>query len=168
MARNALGRGLGALIRELEGKKSEPAPAPPQPQTTAPGSAAAAMPARQPVQGGPQEIDIDLIEPSPYQPRTKFHEQALDELSRSIKASGIIQPLVVRPVGSRFQLIAGERRWRAAQRAGLNRVSAIVRQVPDELALDVFDQRHFQREDLTAMEAARAFERLMDEFHLTQ
>ena len=172
MARNALGRGLGALIRELEGKKPEPAieptPAPPQPQPAAAGSAAAAMPARQPVQGGPQEIDIDLIEPSPYQPRTKFHEQALDELSRSIKASGIIQPLVVRPVGSRFQLIAGERRWRAAQRAGLNRVSAIVRQVPDELALEMTLVENIQREDLNAMEAARAFERLMDEFHLTQ
>src|SRR5437762_2587415 len=170
MARNALGRGLGALIRELEGKKPEPAiePAPAQPQPAAAGSAAAAMPARQPVQGGPQEIDIDLIEPSPYQPRTKFHEQALDELARSIKASGIIQPLVVRPVGSRFQLIAGERRWRAAQRAGLNRVSAIVRQVPDELALEMTLVENIQREDLNAMEAARAFERLMDEFHLTQ
>src|ERR1700758_1859085 len=168
MARNALGRGLGALIRELEGKKPEPAPAPPQPQPTAAGSAAAAMPARQPMEGGPQEIDIDLIEPSPYQPRTKFHEHALDELARSIKASGIIQPLVVRPVGSRFQLIAGERRWRAAQRAGLNKVSAIVRQVPDELALEMTLVENIQREDLNAMEAARAFERLMDEFHLTQ
>src|SRR5213080_1343665 len=168
MARNALGRGLGALIRELEGKKSEPAPAPPQPQTTAPGSAAAAMPARQPVQGGPQEIDIDLIEPSPYQPRTKFHEQALDELARSIKTSGIIQPLVVRPIGSRFQLIAGERRWRAAQRAGLTKVSTIVKQVPDELALEMTLVENIQREDLNAIEAARAFERLMDEFHLTQ
>jgi len=168
MARNALGRGLGALIRELEGKKPEPAPAPPQPQPTAAGSAAAAMPARQPTQGGPQEIDIDLIEPSPYQPRTKFHEQALDELARSIKASGIIQPLVVRPIGSRFQLIAGERRWRAAQRAGLNKVSAIVKQVPDELALEMTLVENIQREDLNAMEAARAFERLMDEFHLTQ
>lgn len=170
MARNALGRGLGALIRELEGKRPEPepAPAPPQPQPTATGSAAAAMPARQPLQGGPQEIDIDLIEPSPYQPRTKFHEQALDELARSIKASGIIQPLVVRPVGSRFQLIAGERRWRAAQRAGLNKVSAIVRQVPDELALEMTLVENIQREDLNAMEAARAFDRLMDEFHLTQ
>jgi len=168
MARNALGRGLGALIRELEGKKPEPAPAPPQPQPTAAGSAAAAMPARQPMQGGPQEIDIDLIEPSPYQPRTKFHEQALDELARSIKASGIIQPLVVRPIGSRFQLIAGERRWRAAQRAGLNKVSAIVKQVPDELALEMTLVENIQREDLNAMEAARAFERLMDEFHLTQ
>ena len=168
MARNALGRGLGALIRELEGKKPEPAPAPPQPQPSAAGSAAAAMPARQAMQGGPQEIDIDLIEPSPYQPRTKFHEQALDELARSIKASGIIQPLVVRPIGSRFQLIAGERRWRAAQRAGLNKVSAIVRQVPDELALEMTLVENIQREDLNAMEAARAFERLMDEFHLTQ
>src|SRR5690349_909952 len=168
MARNALGRGLGALIRELEGKKPEPAPAPPQPQPSAAGSAAAAMPARQTMQGGPQEIDIDLIEPSPYQPRTKFHEQALDELARSIKASGIIQPLVVRPIGSRFQLIAGERRWRAAQRAGLNKVSAIVKQVPDELALEMTLVENIQREDLNAMEAARAFERLMDEFHLTQ
>src|SRR5690242_1598822 len=168
MARNALGRGLGALIRELEGKKPEPAPAPLQPQPTAAGSAAAAMPARQPMQGGPQEIDIDIIEPSPYQPRTKFHEQALDELARSIKTSGIIQPLVVRPVGSRFQLIAGERRWRAAQRAGLNKVSAIVKQVPDELALEMTLVENIQREDLNAMEAARAFERLMDEFHLTQ
>ena len=167
MARNALGRGLGALIRELEGKKPEPAPAPPHTQPTA-ASAAAAMPARQPMQGGPQEIDIDLIEPSPYQPRTKFHEQALDELARSIKSSGIIQPLVVRPIGSRFQLIAGERRWRAAQRAGLSKVSAIVKQVPDELALEMTLVENIQREDLNPMEAARAFERLMDEFHLTQ
>ncbi len=169
MARNALGRGLGALIRELEGKKPEPAPAPVPPQaSTASGAAVAAMPARQPLQGGPQEIDIDLIEPSPYQPRTKFHEQALDELARSIKTSGIIQPLVLRPIGSRFQLIAGERRWRAAQRAGLSRVSAIVKQVPDELALEMTLVENIQREDLNAMEAARAFERLMDEFHLTQ
>src|SRR6266581_3788100 len=169
MARNALGRGLGALIRELEGKRSEPAPPPPQPQATATNaSAAAAMPARQPMQGGPQEIDIDLIEPSPYQPRTKFHEQALDELARSIKASGIIQPLVVRPIGSRFQLIAGERRWRAAQRAGLTKVPVIVRQVSDELALEMTLVENIQREDLNAIEAARAFERLMDEAKLTQ
>src|SRR5215468_4166397 len=167
MARNALGRGLGALIRELEGKRSEPAPVQPQAPGTS-GSAAAAVPARQPMQGGPQEIDIDLIEPSPYQPRTKFHEQALDELARSIKASGIIQPLVLRPIGSRFQLIAGERRWRAAQRAGLGKVTAIVKQVPDELALEMTLVENIQREDLNPIEAARAFERLMDEFDLTQ
>ena len=168
MARNALGRGLGALIRELEGKRSDPAPPPPQAQATSAGSAAAAMPARQPMQGAPQEIDIDLIEPSPYQPRTKFNEQGLDELARSIKTSGIIQPLVVRAIGSKFQLIAGERRWRAAQRAGLTRVSAILKQVPDELALEMTLVENIQREDLNAIEAARAFERLMDEFHMTQ
>src|SRR6516165_5860612 len=165
MARNALGRGLGALIRELEGKRSEPAPPAIQPQAAAPGAAA---PAGQATQGGAQEIDIDLIEPSPYQPRTKFHEEALDELARSIKSSGIIQPLVVRPIGSRFQLIAGERRWRAAQRAGLSKVSAIVKQVADELALEMTLVENIQREDLNPIEAARAFERLMDEFHLTQ
>jgi len=114
------------------------------------------------------QLDIDLIEPSPYQPRTRFREAALDELARSIQASGIIQPLVVRPIGNRFQLIAGERRWRAAQRAGLEKVSAIVRQVPDELALEMTLVENIQREDLNAMEAARAFERLMDEFQLTQ
>jgi ParB family chromosome partitioning protein len=92
----------------------------------------------------------------------------LDELARSIKSSGIIQPLVVRPIGNRFQLIAGERRWRAAQRAGLDRVSAIVRNVPDALALEMTLVENIQREDLNAIEAARAFERLMDEFQLTQ
>jgi ParB family chromosome partitioning protein len=117
---------------------------------------------------GPQQIDIDLIEPSPYQPRTRFREEALDELARSIQASGIIQPLVVRPVGNRFQLIAGERRWRAAQRAGLTKVSVIVRQVSDELALEMTLVENIQREDLNAIEAARAFERLMHEFRLTQ
>jgi len=117
---------------------------------------------------GPQQVDIDLIEPSPYQPRTRFREEALDELARSIQSSGIIQPLVVRPIGNRYQLIAGERRWRASQRAGLQKVSVIVRQVPDELALEMTLVENIQREDLNAMEAARAFERLMDEFQLTQ
>jgi ParB family chromosome partitioning protein len=117
---------------------------------------------------GPQQLDIDLIDPSPYQPRTKFREEALEELARSIKASGIIQPLVVRPIGGRFQLITGERRWRAAQRAGLTKVSAIVRHVSDELALEMTLVENIQREDLNAIETARAFDRLMEEFHLTQ
>lgn len=166
MTRNALGRGLGALIREPE-PQVPAAPAPAQPHTTG-ASAAAAVPAREPSPSGPLQLDIDLIEPSPYQPRTRFREESLDELARSIQASGIIQPLVVRPIGSRFQLIAGERRWRAAQRAGLTKVSAIVRQVPDELALEMTLVENIQREDLNAIEAARAFERLMDEFQLTQ
>jgi ParB family chromosome partitioning protein len=171
MTRNALGRGLGALIREPEPQVPAPQPTAPaiQPQPAASGSAAAAAaPAREPIHAGPHQIDIDLIEPSPYQPRTRFREEALDELARSIKSSGIIQPLVLRPIGNRFQLIAGERRWRAAQRAGLTKVSAIVRQVPDELALEMTLVENIQREDLNAIEAARAFERLMDEFQLTQ
>jgi len=173
MPRNALGRGLGALIREPEPQ----IPTPPAESTTAPqvvsvptsgGSAAAAAPALRPTPSGPLQIDIDLIEPSPYQPRTRFREEALDELARSIQSSGIIQPLIVRPVGKRYQLIAGERRWRAAQRAGLQAVSAIVRQVPDELALEMTLVENIQREDLNAIEQARAFERLMDEFNATQ
>ena len=174
MPRNALGRGLGALIREPEAQAT---PGNPTPATGIPPGGAAAAPAPalvSPASGpgrslsGPQEIDIDLIDPSPYQPRTRFREEALDELARSIRASGIIQPLVVRPIGNRFQLIAGERRWRASQRAGLTRVSAIVRQVPDELALEMTLVENIQREDLNAIEQARAFDRLMHEFHLTQ
>src|SRR5712664_2471656 len=166
MPRNALGRGLGALIREPEPKAS-PEFVPIQPQATTAGGTAV-VPARETVHTGPREVDIDLVEPSPYQPRTRFREEALDELARSIQASGIIQPIVLRPVGNRYQLIAGERRWRAAQRAGLKKVSSIVRQVPDELALEMTLVENIQREDLNAIEAARAFERLMDEFQLTQ
>ena len=160
MTRNALGRGLGALIRE-------PEPQIPQPQTVA-AVGTVAPPTREIMSAGPQQVDIDLIDPSPYQPRTRFREEALEELARSIKASGIIQPLVVRPVAGRFQLIAGERRWRAAQRAGLTKVPAIVRQVSDELALEMTLVENIQREDLNAIETARAFDRLMEEFQLTQ
>jgi len=166
MPRNALGRGLGALIRDPE----TASPAAETPQTlpaAATANGAAVAPARE-VHSGPREIDIDLVDPSPYQPRTRFREEALDELARSIKASGIIQPIVVRPIGNRFQLIAGERRWRAAQRAGLTKASAIIRQVSDELALEMTLVENIQREDLNPIEAARAFERLMDEFQLTQ
>jgi ParB family chromosome partitioning protein len=166
MPRNALGRGLGALIREPE--PQVPAPEVPSQAHATSSAGTAIAPARERETGAPLEVDIDLIEPSPYQPRTRFREEALDELARSIKSSGIIQPLVLRPVGNRFQLIAGERRWRAAQRAGLTKVSAIVRQVPDALALEMTLVENIQREDLNAIEAARAFERLMDEFQLTQ
>ena len=175
MPRNALGRGLGALIREPEPQVPAQSPAAVNPPTattvvaTTGGAAAAAAPAMAPEHhAGPLQIDIDLIEPSPYQPRTRFREEALDELARSIQSSGIIQPLVVRQVGNRYQLIAGERRWRAAQRAGLNKVTAIIKQVPDELALEMTLVENIQREDLNAIEQARAFERLMDEFHATQ
>ncbi len=168
MPRNALGRGLGALIREPEAAPVGSSTPPTAPVPSSSGSAAAAAPAMAAPSSGPLQIDIDLIEPSPYQPRTRFREEALDELARSIQSSGIIQPLVVRPIGGRYQLIAGERRWRAAQRAGLTSVTAIVRQVPDELALEMTLVENIQREDLNAIEQARAFERLMDEFHATQ
>src|SRR5690242_3962613 len=156
MARNALGRGLGALIREPEHQPAE--------VTKLPIAHAG------PTGGvtGSQLIDIDLIEPSPYQPRTHFREEALAELAQSIQASGIIQPLVLRRVGGRYELLAGERRWRAAQRAGLSRVPAVIREVSDEVALEITLVENIQREDLNPIEEARAYERLMNEFHLTQ
>jgi ParB family transcriptional regulator, chromosome partitioning protein len=165
MPRNALGRGLGALIREPD--PSIPTATALDPSYAAAASGTAVAPVRE-VPATPLEIDIDLIDPSPYQPRTRFREEALAELTRSIQASGIIQPLVVRSIGTRFQLIAGERRWRAAQRAGLGRVPAIIRQIPDELAVEMTLVENIQREDLNAIEAARAFERLLSEFQLTQ
>lgn len=163
MARNALGRGLGALIREPEVVATATAP------TSSPSSGVAAAVAPAPVpSGGPLQIDIDLIDPSPYQPRTRFSESALEELAQSIRTSGIIQPLVVRRIGSRYQLIAGERRWRASQRAQLLRVPVVVREVSEEQALELTLVENIQREDLNPIEQARAFDRLMEEFHLTQ
>jgi len=148
MPRNALGKGLSALIRE-------------------PDSVPIAEPVA-PAGESVQQIDIDLIAPSPYQPRTRFREDALTELSRSIQATGIIQPLLLRRVGNRYQLIAGERRWRAAQRAGIQRVPAIVREVADEAALEMTLVENLQREDLNPIEQATAFAKLMEEFHMTQ
>src|SRR5271163_1779402 len=166
MLRNALGRGLGALIREPEPQATiEPTPSHAEPVSA---GAAAAAPAREPAAGGPFQIDIDLIDPSPYQPRTRFREEALDELSRSIQSSGIVQPLVVRRVAGRFQLIAGERRWRAAQRASMHTVPVVLRDIPEELALEMTLVENLQREDLNPVEQAHAFQRLIDEFHLTQ
>src|SRR5579863_6446817 len=157
MARNALGRGLGALIREPDPQPADVTrfPVPTNVELT-PGVI------------GSQLVDIDLIEPSPYQPRTHFREEALAELAQSIQVSGIIQPLVLRRIGSRYQLLAGERRLRAAQRAGLSRVPAVVREVTDEAALEITLVENIQREDLNPIEEARAYERLMTEFHLTQ
>jgi ParB family chromosome partitioning protein len=132
---------------------------------------AAAAPALAPVplpSDGLLQIDIDLIDPSPYQPRTHFREAALNELAQSIRASGIVQPLVVRRTEGRYQLIAGERRWRAAQRAQLGRVPIVIRDVPDEMAIEMTLVENLQREDLNPIEQAHAFQRLTDEFHLTQ
>jgi ParB family transcriptional regulator, chromosome partitioning protein len=162
MVRNALGRGLGALIRE-----AEPEPFRERHEVDqAPNSGTVASTVSQ--MSAQQLIDVDLIEPSPFQPRTHFREEALAELAQSIKTTGVIQPLVLRPIGSRFQLLAGERRWRASQRAGLTRVPAVIRDVTDAVALEITLVENIQREDLNSVEEARAFERLMIEFHLTQ
>jgi len=118
--------------------------------------------------GKPLEIPVDRIDVSPYQPRTAKNEDALEELARSIAATGVIQPVLVRPVQGRFQLIAGERRWRASQLAGKSTVPAVVRHVSDEQAMEMAIVENLQRSDLNAMEQARAFARLSNEFNLTQ
>jgi ParB family chromosome partitioning protein len=158
MPRNALGRGLSALIREPEPLQQQPQVVP---------EAVPATPAPAPSEGL-LHVDIDLIDPSPYQPRTRFREEALEELAQSIRSSGIVQPLVVRRLGLRYQLIAGERRWRAAQRATLNRVPVVVRDVPEERAVEMTLIENLQREDLNPIEQGHAYERLIQDFALTQ
>lgn len=114
------------------------------------------------------EIDIDLIEPSPAQPRTHFDESRLEELAQSIRSNGIVQPLLVRRRGMRYQLVAGERRWRAAQRAGLERVPAVVRDIPDDKLLELALIENIQRQELNAIEEAHAYKRLIETLGLTQ
>ena len=113
-------------------------------------------------------LPVDAIRPGKYQPRTRMDEQALNELAASIRAQGLIQPLLVRPVEKdRYELIAGERRWRAAQIAGLSEVPALVRQIPDNAALAMALIENIQREDLNAIEEAAGVQRLVDEFRMT-
>jgi len=142
--RQALGRGLSALI----------------PEAAAP---AAPRPADRPV-----EIDIDLLAPNPRQPRVTIDEARLEELAQSIRSNGVIQPLVVRRVEGRYEIVAGERRWRAAQRAGLLKVPIVVRDIPDEKLLEVALIENIQRENLNPVEEAQAYRRLTDELHLSQ
>jgi ParB family chromosome partitioning protein len=115
------------------------------------------------------EIDIDRILPNTHQPRKNFDEVALDELADSIREHGVVQPIVLRPLQDGFfQLIAGERRWRAAQRAGLSRVPAVVRDAGEHVALEIALIENLQREDLNPMEEAQAYERLIVDFNMTQ
>jgi ParB family chromosome partitioning protein len=144
--RPALGRGLSALIPD-----SLVAPATPATATDK-----------------PQEIDTDLLRPNRFQPRAHVDEERIEELARSIKANGIIQPIVVRRSGTEYQIVAGERRWRAAQRAGLLKVPIVVRDVPDDKLLAVALIENIQRQDLNPIEEAVAYRRLADEFRLTQ
>ena len=140
--RPALGRGLSALIPD--------APAVPAPSERA------------------LEIDIDLLRPNRDQPRTAMDESKIEELARSIKSNGIIQPIVVRKADHGYEIIAGERRWRASQRAGLLKVPVVVRDIPEERLLSAALIENIQREDLNPIEEAQAYRRLTDDHHLTQ
>jgi ParB family chromosome partitioning protein len=114
------------------------------------------------------ELDIDLIDPNSAQPRTSFNEERLNDLAQSIRSNGIVQPLLVRRRGARYQLVAGERRWRAAQRAGLQRVPAVVRDIPDDKLLELALIENIQRQELNAIEEAHAYKRLIETLGLTQ
>jgi ParB family chromosome partitioning protein len=142
--RHGLGRGLGALL---------------------PPSASAPAPAEVP---GVQEISVDAITPNPQQPRKDFDINALNELAGSLRKSGVIQPVVVRKVGPGFQLIVGERRWRAARLAGLTHIPAVVREVSDAESLELALVENLLREDLNPIEEAEAYQRLLAEFAWTQ
>jgi ParB family transcriptional regulator, chromosome partitioning protein len=144
--RRALGKGLTALL-----------------PTRAPSPAPGAETVQDPV---PNAIPIDLIDPNPLQPRRIFQGERLAELAQSIRSNGIIQPLVLRKSGERFQLVAGERRFRAAKLAGLTTVPAVVQDIPDDRLLEITLIENIQREDLNPIETATAFERLGHELHL--
>ena len=114
------------------------------------------------------DIQIDLIDPSPVQPRSYFDDRALQELAMSIRENGIVQPVLVRPNGLRFELVAGERRWRAAQVAGLSQIPAVIRDIPNDKVLELALIENIQREDLNAIEEARAYKNLIETVGLTQ
>ena len=150
-----LGRGLGALISDVNSIQQA---------------------AHKPAAGGPSrplvstsEIEIANIEPNPYQPRTEFNQEALEELAASIKLLGLIQPITVRPIADgRYQIISGERRFRASQIAGLEKIPAYVRKTDDQGMLEMAIVENIQREDLDSIEVALSFQRLIDECNLTQ
>ena len=141
MAKQALGRGLSALLGEDTAK---------------------------PVTAFPTEIDIDLIEPNPEQPRSRFAETPLDELARSIRSNGIVQPIVVRTNGEKFQIVAGERRWRAAQKAGLRKIPVTHKEVSDDKLLELALIENIQRQELNPVEEAQAYRKLIETVGLTQ
>ena len=141
-----LGRGLGALLDEaVRAPAAEPAGA-----------------------GGVQEVDIALIRPNPEQPRRHFDEETLAELALSIAERGVLQPILLRPDGENFQLVAGERRWRAAQRARLHTIPAIVREIDDSAAAEIALIENVQRQDLNAIEEAEGYKQLIDRYGHTQ
>lgn len=115
-----------------------------------------------------RDIELDLIRPGRQQPRTSFNQARLEDLAQSIRTSGIIQPLLVRPHGGLFELVAGERRWRAAQLAGLSRIPAIIREIPDDKLLELALIENIQRQELNPIEEANAYKRLIESLNLTQ
>jgi ParB family chromosome partitioning protein len=141
MTRKALGRGLSALLRETE---------------TAP-----------PATAGLESIPLDRIDPNPFQPRRAFPEETLAELAASIRSSGVVQPVLLRKNGERYLLVAGERRWRAAQRAELETIPAIVRDFTDREALELALTENILREDLNPIDQARGLQTLIEKFDLT-
>jgi len=141
MARQPLGRGLSALM----GDEKPPV-----------------------LEVGVREVDIDLIGPNPEQPRTRFAEEKLEELAASIRVNGVVQPIVLRPSGSRYQIVAGERRWRAAQRAELRKIPAVIRDIPDDKLLEIALVENIQRHELNPIEEAKAYRKLIDTIGLTQ
>jgi ParB family chromosome partitioning protein len=146
--RRALGKGLDSLLPRV-------------PKVSAPATESEG--------GKPREIPLELIDRNPFQTRSRMGEEQLAELAASISANGVVQPVLVRPqANGRFQLITGERRWRASELAGKKTIPAILRQVSDEQAMEITIVENLQREDLNPMEQAHAFERLSREFHMTQ
>ena len=147
MPRQTLGRGLSALIGEDT--------------VTATATATAE-------ESGTLELDIDLIEPNPEQPRTRFTDAKLQELAQSIRINGVVQPIVVRPHNGRYQIVAGERRWRASQIAELRRIPAFIREVSDEKLLELALVENIQRQELNPIEEANAYRKLIENIGLTQ
>jgi ParB family chromosome partitioning protein len=141
MNRKALGRGLSALIGDEKTKTANE---------------------------DFLEIDLDLIEPNSEQPRTRFTEENLEELAQSIRSNGVVQPIVVRKKDSGYELVAGERRWRASQRAGLQKIPAVVREIADDKLLELALIENIQRQELNAIEEAKAYKRLIETIGLTQ
>jgi ParB family chromosome partitioning protein len=164
MSKPALGRGLGALLGG-GGRPSAPPPAAlaPLPSASVPSGLAAPAP-----ENGVRKVSLDRVVPSPLQPRRDFTEESLRELADSIREQGIIQPLVVRPVGERLELIAGERRLRAARLAGLSEVPVIERPATDREVLELALIENLQRENLNAIEEAHGYAQLIGQFELTQ
>jgi ParB family chromosome partitioning protein len=179
--RKSLGRGLDALHGGAAAGRAPPASRATPPadadaarRADAPAAAAMASPeAGADARSGLRELPVDLLQRGRYQPRIDMREETLAELAESIRRQGIVQPIVVRPVGlasggeQRYEIVAGERRWRAAQLAGLHTIPALIKDIPDEAAVAVALIENIQRENLNPLEEARSLERLVDEFGLT-